>query len=218
MKVTRSEAAETALLDQIKKYYDEREREGTHASDLLDIRQSYWKKVNPKPTSDKEAGYFLSGECVHFGVQNILGVKEEEKVLFNDITGSIDLPVNGCPGELKGARNKTIPKEPNDTYVEQLSFYCAMKNSKLGYIIVLYYNPGRTGKVSTYPQFRIWEIEFTDEELKNIRGIMTQRKDALLSALQTGNYGSLPLCREWKCSEEWCKWYHECKPEGRYKA
>jgi len=226
MNIIRSETAEKAFVNRIRDYYDSRQREGIHVSDLLNPLMSYWKKKVPKATTDREVGFFTTGDAIHLAIQKMFGVDKEESGEFAGIHYSIDLPVNGFPGELKGTRKWSIPEHPEPHYVQQCSYYCAAKGAQKGYIIVLFYCPGRTwdGKTSTYPQFRIWELQFTEGDIKGIREDMETRRKSLDLALSTNDPAGLPLCTNWLCFTQskktgvtiQCKWWGECKPKGRY--
>jgi hypothetical protein len=226
MKIVRDKKVERNYLGKIQKSYENKERTGLHVSDVLDPRLWYWKNKKPLPLTDAQIGYFLSGEILHVGVQTKLGIVKEKKVLFGNVKGSIDLPsIEGHPGELKSSRKWTIPEVPEETYIDQLIYYCAADGSSTGYIWVFYFTPGRNWKhnKSTDPTFIMWRCEFTDKEIEQAKKRLTVLPKKMLKAEREGDHTILPLCHKWKCcaDSKWgtevrCPYWEDCKPKGRY--
>ena len=63
---TRQPQTEKKLTKQAREWLEGDDRsEGIHASDLLDIRQAYWRHVDPQELSDREVWTFLIGKVLH---------------------------------------------------------------------------------------------------------------------------------------------------------
>lgn len=225
MRIKRDRKTEKKYVEKIRRSYESRERSGVHVSDLLDPRMAYFKKLFPLEITDREIGYFLSGECLHWAIQSRLGIETEKKIELGGVEGSIDVFLEGIPTELKSARNWTIPDLPAEHYVDQVLSYCAITGSRIGNVWVFFLCPNRdyTGTKTTHPEFRLWRCEFTPQELTEERKRLAKTKVILERAWKTRNFLKVPLCHEFKCFYKSrgkaivsCPYWEKCKPEGRY--
>lgn len=244
MQIRVNKKAEKVIWEHLAKYLSEDKREYQpgryHVSDLLNPRQTFFKVLDPKPIKQESLGYFTAGRAHHEILQKVLPGTPEHRVEVTvdgiTIVGTIDLMLS-YPVELKTSRKWTIPDTPEPHYVDQLKFYCALTGKLKGKIIVFYITPGRKfgGKGnSTTPEFRIWDIELTQEELdevkvkmfevaKNLDGVLASAKLNGPLAQVSNIHRALPLCQSFLCGGKYkgnaevkCEWYEKCKPEGRY--
>jgi len=225
MRIKRDKRTEDKYLEKIRQSYESRIRDGVHVSDLLDPRMAYFKRLFPLGITDREIGYFLSGECLHWAVQKRLGLETEKKIELDGVEGSIDVYLEKIPTELKSARNWTIPDLPAEHYVDQVLSYCAITGSRIGNIWVFFLCPNRnyTGTKLTHPEFRLWRCEFTASELAQERKRLKTVKNILERAWKTKNFSRVPLCHEFKCYYKSrgkatisCPYWDKCRPPGRF--
>jgi hypothetical protein len=239
MKSARDAEEEQRFYDGLAAYLQSTERERLdktyHVSDLLSPRLAYFKRTDPKPLTRAQLGYFLAGQAHHIIAEIVLkgddGVSEESITLEvgdHKVIGTPDVMRN-TPHEFKTNRRATIPKEPNQEYVDQLQMYCAMRGQNSGKIVVFFLCPKRRADNSkqTTPELAVWNVEFEEEELRQARKWLGDCALNLTKALKTNDHTALPLCEEWKCG--WgargkepakinCEWYEQCQPQGRYPA
>ena len=239
MKIRRSTRTEEALWSRLAKFMNGNRRDYKagefHVSDILDVRQAYFKITDPKPPKRESLAFFTAGRAHHEIIQEVLPGKPEFQVKVKKkgitITATIDSMVH-YPIEVKTSRKWKIPDQPESHYTEQLLYYMAQTGKTCGKIIVFYICPGRTfdGKTQTTPDFRAWDVHVSAPELGNIRKEMHQRAAALHTAVTAGTlnkdsraFEKLPLCAAFKCGGKGrggtyvsCQWYEACKPEGRY--
>ena len=91
MDLTRNQANEKWIVERVKTYLNKQPRgDGVHVSDLVHPRKAYWKKIDPRPMTDDEAGYFVAGRGHHEVIEAIIEGKDGmparnfDKVFFND--------------------------------------------------------------------------------------------------------------------------------------
>ena len=129
-----------------------------------------------------------------------------------------------------------------DGYIPQCRAYAAlMRVSEWRlYVFFLVADDKDTGR--KIPTFRVYKLEFTEAELEQERQDVKLRQSALLDAIAARTPEVLPLCPQYACYIERrirngepsyvrganngrlpakartpiCKYWHLCKPEGRY--
>lgn len=241
MKIKRSDTREDKIYAQLIKYFKDRERESPlktgeyHVSDLMNPRQAFFKYTDPQKITRKEIGFFLSGMAHHFVMQEGMNGETEKELLFTvklkdkdstvvQVIGHVD-KYPDYPIELKSSRKWTIPEEPPEHYVDQLKAYCTMADLNVGEVVVFFYTPNRkwNGETATEPEIVVWEIKFGDDELHEAKKLLKRNTRKLHTALVNEDFSELPLCTDWLCGKKYrgkptvnCKWYEDCKPEGRY--
>lgn len=223
--VDRREEDEAYLLSQSREWLTREERApGIHASDLLDPRQAYWQRVSPKPIADRLVPTFLIGKVLHAIILHAvagtnLTLTTDEGSRVSESLGIVYSPdlLRGAPIEIKTSRSFYEPKSLADLqlYCEQLLIYMAAVGSTTGHLWILYLNlkdeQGRTA-----PAFRAYDVTVSRAELEQYGKLCRQIGESITAAVEAKTPRALPLCREWKCSEKMCEWWHECQPEGRY--
>lgn len=226
LEMKRSRRLENGMRKKARKLLGDNYREGIHASDLLDPRQSYWRKVDPQPPTDTEVLYFLIGRVlhelilVHDDKGSDLGSFEHPQL---GITYSPDQLTSkeGYPVELKTTRGWYEAKSIKDidSYVEQLLIYMASLDVTEGVIVVLYLNlkkdPKNNRSFATEPTWRCYKVSILKADLKKVKTEIKKTAKAIKKAIETGDYEKLPLCRQWKCGDR-CPYWEQCQPKGRY--
>ena len=228
IQVDRDEDAEAELMERARTFIETGggDRAGIHASDLLMPRKGYWRKIDPQPLSDREVGLFLVGKVLHAFVLSELDPghvdirNTDEGSRYSETLGlwySPDRLRGNIPVEFKTNRGMYPAKSIGDleTYLNQVLIYMAANDSLEGKIVVMYTNAkDESGKTS--PQFRVFAVTITPDELVAIKLAVRKVRDELADAVQTRRFDNLPLCPAWLCHPEQCVWWTKCKPVGRY--
>ncbi len=226
--VARNNKSERMLLDKAKDYVTKDERTpGIHASDLLDLRQSFWKHVDPQPLTDRLTVTFLVGRVLHAfvlgavdGPDSVDVARTDDGSSNSDILGisySPDKVLDGVVRELKTSRSFYEPTDLKDLdiYLEQLLVYQAATQTTQSQLWVLYLNL-RNAEGKTAPDFRAFDVSISEEDLAKVTQYLKESREQLESAIAADDWRRLPLCREWKCGAGNCEYYMKCRPEGRF--
>ncbi len=223
MEITRKPGYEVWLLDKVKTWLQAQPRaEGIHVSDLVYPLKGYWRRVDPQPISDAEAGYFVAGQGHHYVLEAIIGGSEKvgkadggtyewEGIYYSP---DIETP---SPVEIKTSRARFAPKSEAHrslateyaTYLKQLTAYMAIRNQTQGDLIVFYLNlqNSERDKRST-PRFRWYRVELTEEELAHARHTLLVIKQDLEQAVSWKDPSALQPCPDWLCRS--CVWATKC--------
>ena len=184
-----------------------KDRSGTHVSDLLYcIREQVFRKLEPKPITDRELSSFAFGEGAHLAVQRLAttGVSLAEKeVVLDGVIGTIDL-FDSVPIEIKTVRSKD--DSVRSFHITQLKYYMTMVNSNVGVLFYLMVN-------DFYNPFRFRTLTLSTEELGNIKEEIKERADKFNLAMASKNAFLAPHIKKdkslvWKCS--YCKYRQPC--------
>jgi len=226
MKIVRDTEGEKKALQQIKDYLAKKPRsdKGWHVSDLLDPRQSFWRKIKPLPTTDDQALYFSVGHGHHGILEAMLGPKKKDdrsdagEFEKHGILFSPDLRFKDGPLEIKTSRAMYIkadrenPAKVYEGYIKQLGSYNALMGMPKGKLLVLFLNAVKDGleKWQKKPQLRLYKVAFEKAELKGITAWLLKRAKQLTAAVKKKKVDGLPLCADWKCRN--CGWFQNCKP------
>jgi len=235
MNIQRNEENECQLLELVRKHLDEdtlKRPQGIHVSDLITPLKSYYQKKLPKPLSEDEVGYFISGKVMEelFGDHGLEGVfARRDTGSWNDIHYEIDFTVKDQPLEFKTSRQKIrYPskalgisaaliddldseelKKEFDLYIQQLKKYMVILNNLKGQLYVFFLNlvvdKSNIWKGSAPPRFRCYDLELTKDELEHVAFAMEHGRDNLIKALEKDQPETLPKCPSWMCPG--CKWY-----------
>lgn len=215
--IRRHPTLEAHLLDEMRRSFAEQERttEKIHVSDLLTPRRAYWSRVLPRPLTDEEIGYFVAGRGHEDAVGRVSGVTQGETREIDGIWLRADF-YTSIPLEFK-TRRRGLAETDEDAaeryghYIDQLRAYCALLEREAGWLWVLgLVAPTGSGN-GTRPEFQVWEITFTRDELQKEREELRVRRDALRVAWEMASRQSatnlptvkilapLPLCPAWQC-------------------
>lgn len=226
--LSRDKREEKLLYEQTQAWLKKETRTpGIHASSLLDPRIAYFKELHGDHTiEDKLAVTFLIGKVLHAFVLSAQagatgtdwatdsGSKTSAEL---GIEYSIDRFKDGIPEELKTSRKPYEPKSVKDMdmYIEQVLIYMAAENSCVGKITVLFLSL-KDEKNQTTPGYRSYRVKISPEDLEAVKQYIKSTVRDLTLAVLEKRPDSLPLCRQFKCGPKNCKFWEECKPEGRY--
>lgn len=232
LRLKRSTADERKLLAASRAWLEKDERkQGLHASDFLDLRQAFWKAVDPQPSSDRQIPIFLVGKILHGfvlgamdGANVDLNVTDEGSS-WNEEIGFWYSP-DWDKGEIAEFKSSRAFKEPRDAtdidnYIEQVLIYMVAKQRTSAKLWVLYLNL-KDKQRRTSPEFRAYSITVSPEDLTKLGDYLRTAKQQLTDAIShygagdRESYRALPLCRDFKCGAGRCEWWDKCQPEGRY--
>lgn len=168
-------------------------------TDLLNLKQSYWKRKHPEivPSLERQEKMW-SGTGFHEDFQRRVTSEEftEQSVDYEGIVGKIDI-FEDYPVELKTTGGTVeapdlVRKRPS--YIEQLAMYCAMAGKPRGQIIIYSRDapPQARLDMRVPPPLKVFDLHFMD--LDAIRGEMVRRATLLKEALEKDDPARLPAC------------------------
>lgn len=210
MKTTSSPRIVQRLVDGLSRRSSSNDREGIHVSDLtLCLRKSYYSKTVPRKPTPETLSYFVDGSRRDLVIKGLLGTKvaaaEKDGIWF--APDSVDEA--GNPIEIKTTR---AAEGISPHYVTQLAYYMVLLGKSKGLLIIQ-----RVGFRRNDAPFEAYEFEFEPDEMLRYRQEMTDRRDALLRGLSTGDPSRIPSVRfdteyNWLCKT--CPWKQECWTVG----
>jgi hypothetical protein len=180
-------------------------REGVHVSDLtLCMRQSLFRKLDPRPPTTKQIGYFLDGARRHQALQALYGEGAAEKEgVFEGVRYHIDVfTPTGFVIEFKTTRAK---EAISDHWLRQLIYYMLAADSGIGLLQVQRILP-RDG--DPFPGFI---ITLDDKQRAEWLSDFRERSSRFLEAMERNDPSRLPVYRgekDWVCRE--CPYRKEC--------
>lgn len=202
MKVSREPLLQHTFLIGLRKKYDE-PRSEVHVSDLTwCLRQSFFRRVNPKPLTLKSLQYMSDGARRHNAVQEALDVECEVEVERFGIVGHIDVLLD-APLEFKSTRAVSALPEH---YFKQLGFYAVLKRSNYAYLVVQ-----RVNCVDGQDPWEFYRVEWNDDELLRIEDELKLKSRLLREAFVFHDPSKLPKIDDstsWKCKS--CLYRDEC--------
>lgn len=229
--IARDSAAEGRLYDALRDSFGSDQRLGIHLSSLLNPRQTHFRRLDPRPLTDDEIGYFTAGRGHEDIITRLLASDfestPEEEIdgihLRPDFVAVTDRVIpKGCHAELK-TRRSNLPKTDQEagyafkSYLDQVHGYMALKRQETMYLIVLSLTEGKTGDPlsKSRPVIAVYKVTLSELELAKIRKDLHARK----TLLEIGNVAVMPLCWEFLCVK-WvkrellkkCPYYDQCKP------
>ena len=169
--VVKDKAFEDFLIDLIMKNYQSREsRIGGkwHCSDLMFPRYAVLQRLYPKLPTREDVGFFLTGEAYHEFMQKLLGEKDSEvRGELLDVLGTADYFDGSTLLEIKTSRKWTVPDLPQEHYIEQAGYYCAIFGKTSARIAVIFPTAGRKwdGSASSTIEIVVWNVCFTEVEI-----------------------------------------------------
>lgn len=192
-----------------------RSQDAWHVSDLQYPRKAYWGRIDPKPITQLQAGYFIAGIGHHNVVEAILGPRNNKKhradageFMKEGIYFSPDLRLP-YPLEFKTSRAEFEPydlEKGYSGYLQQLKMYMALMNSTKGALLVFFLvlKEGRRKK----PAFRFYKVTCTKEELTKELVQIKALSKKLTAAVKAKDQKLVPACPKWMCGD--CPWNKEC--------
>jgi hypothetical protein len=204
---SRREDLEAVVLDAMRVSFAEDARTvdtPIHLSDLLTPRYAYWQRVKPKPLTDDEIAYFVSGRSIEDATWRLHGYEKGGARVEWGITFRPDW-YTSIPVEFKSRRG-WLPKDDTEAldrfshYIEQAGGYAALTEQTAAWLWVLSLAERQADR-STKPEFRCYLIEWTKDELDAIRADLLSGRVALTAALELREHTPLKLCPAWKCGK-----------------
>jgi CRISPR/Cas system-associated exonuclease Cas4 (RecB family) len=187
-------------------------RPEVHVSDLVYCsRQSVFRKLNPKPNTERELSYFSAGRGHHDILEGLHGAEREVEREWNEVQAHYDL-LDKTVLEIKTTRSFKRDIKPH--WIRQLAYYCAIENQTTGKLVILYLMPVRATKKNPNPSpdmIETYTISFPD--IDAVRRDLLERRDQLLKALDAKNPALAPNVRSdpensWLCRN--CQYRTEC--------
>lgn len=228
--ISRDFEDEKELLAKARAYLEkgDAKRIGIHASDIMNPRLSFWKRLTGDGLPDRLVNMFIVGQLAHSIIEVIYAGEGDYTTkgsdsgtkIYKQLHYSPDiLDHKGGPVEIKTTRSFYEPKQaylPDDdtfhAYIEQLMIYMAAEDKTEGRLTLLYLNMKINGR--TEPQFYVWKIKTSPEALAAYRTLVEKRMVQLEQAIESKDHTGLPLCRPYLCKD--CSYWDRCKPLGRY--
>ena len=226
--IHRDEHCEVKIVQHLRNWLTQQDSErinGIHASDLLDPRLAYWRKLKPKILTERQVFLFTIGKVLHSLILatethevdisiSDSGTQEALGILF-----SPDMIVDQHPVELKTNRSLYAPEQEKliedfHMYLEQLIIYCVLSQCLIGELWVLYISL-KDGSGRTFPGLRCYKVEITEEQFDDMEQQIISTRTALEEAITHQDHTRLELCRTWLCGES-CAVWHDCQPQGRF--
>jgi len=149
--------------------------------------KAYYRIKGVKGKTDPiSEGIKLSGRAIHAIFDQIAEkakeryeeIKHEENIIWNDIWGRPDLIIGDKLYEFKTTRKKIFsPKDIPSSWIEQLACYTAILENKIkeSNLVIIFLVTGK---------YNVWKIEFTEEDLIEIKAFMLTRARKLDNALK----------------------------------
>ena len=204
--VIKDDAFAQSVLDKIiQKYMSVEGRTGAwHVSDLMFPRYAIFSRItNHKPERDA-IGFFFTGEAYHSFLQGVLGnANAEVRKEIHGVLGTADFFDGDTLLEIKTSRKWTIPELPQDHYITQAGYYCAIFDKTAAKILVIFPTAGRKwdGSASSTVEAVCWEVRFSGQECEAIRASIKEEAAALDKAWKSKSpfdIRSLNSCPSWK--------------------
>lgn len=203
MKIIENTTLLAEFITKLENKYSSVIRTNIHVSDLLYcMRKSYYQRVNPKPLTEKEMGYFLDGANRHRAIQGLSNMEYEKKVKKYGVVGSIDL-FNKIPIEYKSTR---MSNGISDTYIKQLGYYCTLLNKKKGILII------QRLLVKDKSPFEVYNIKYDKEDIDTYKKEIKYKSKIFATTLKNNNVSILdkPISKDiWLCDN--CSYKSECE-------
>lgn len=241
MRITRNPDKEKVILTALRQSFDE-PREGVHLSDLMNPRESAFKRLMPLPLTESEILFFLAGRGHEEVFARLAGVEVgASKVKYVKIPGFVageqrikhgisyrpDFRWDTKPTEFKTRRrNLAKPGEEAivyDSYLDQLKGYCTLDEQPWAQLVVLSLLEGQSGDPlnPTHPELAVYDVQFSPGDMRHMKDYLIEIAAQFSAVIQDGSIASiqeLPLCRAWMCGKNRKvivkpAWCIECKKE-----
>ncbi len=216
MKIKENPEKRQALFDTIRArgHYDD-VREGIHLSDLLfcNYKSYYRKKGLTAPLSDEQVLLFMTGYAFQyflFPKKTYCDTGKEKTYEKDGIICSPDVEdeyiteIKMPLAEVKSTRMNMskFRVEDNQHYIEQCAGYCCVKEV-LSCDLIVFFVMGNYAP--PFPNTKIFEINFTEEELEDYWEEFLRRKDVLEEALKNDTLPDPHFGYDWECQKNRCE-------------
>lgn len=210
LKLEKDRAALVDLLERMRKddqAKNEQRNKVLHTSELvLCLRQSAYKRLDPRPATEEELGYYIDGNTSDRAFKSLYKQAksgERDGVYFSPDAEDED----GRLYEFKATRsNNGLASH----FAKQLSYYLAQTDREEGRLIV---RRLMTKFTEDWKPFDAYKIEIDERERELLREEIKSRAYLLRAALETGRPELAPGVRKdsnlnWLCVK--CKWKDTC--------
>lgn len=161
------------------------------------LRKAYWRRINPKPLTEKTLGYFVDGNRRHETLQCLAGFKSEVSIQKYGLRGRLDM-LNEYPIEMKTTRSSSqYGISPH--YQKQCIIYALMTEQPIVCLMIQHINES---------VFKFYKMTFTKEELQQAESKLINEINLLKMALETKNPKELPYPEPWECN--FCDFKGDC--------
>lgn len=153
------------------------------------IRKAYWRRINPKPLTEKTLNYFVDGNRRHETLQCLIGYQAEVSIQKYGIRGRLDM-LNEYPIEIKSTRsNSQYGISPH--YQKQCVIYALMTGKPTVCLMIQHINEGL---------FKFYRITYTPMELQQAETQLLGQIFLLKQALETKDPSQLSFPEPWECT------------------
>ena len=153
------------------------------------LRKAYWRRINPKPLTEKTLGYFVDGNRRHETLQCLDGFRSEVSIQKYGLRGRLDM-LGDYPIEMKSTRSGSqYGVSPH--YQKQCVIYALMTGQSTVCLLVQHINES---------VFKFHKLTFTQEELRLAEETLLKEIDALRNALALKDPKDLPYPEPWECN------------------
>jgi hypothetical protein len=202
MELTRDKVLEDTILKMVTDNWVNKIRKNIALTDVLSPRKAFFQRKFPRPPTELEVMYFLSGKAIETGLSDLIGFPHPEARERDGIWYNPDFRIPD-PTELK-SRRANLPKEGFEleklnNYVEQLFGYCTLDDVDEGNLIVFSLSEKVDDSHKTKPVIAGYKFKCSEEERKINLEFLKERKVLLEQALEKDDFSALPYCEEWKC-------------------
>jgi CRISPR/Cas system-associated exonuclease Cas4 (RecB family) len=210
--VTPDPETKTRLIDNLNILYN-KPRSEIHVSDLCYcLRQTIFRKISPRSNSEKELGYYSSGQAIHFVLEGLHGAEREVEREFEGVKATIDL-LDDVPLEIKSTRS--FKRDIKSHWVRQLAYYAVIEGKSEGKLIIMYLFPRQPTKKSpdaSPGMFETYNVSLPDAT--RVLHEFRERRDTLQKGLDAKDPSLVPGVRGdpemgWLCQN--CQYRGECE-------
>ena len=179
------EVSNRYIIEGVKKQLD-KERIGIHLSDLdFCLKKAFYRKLNPKPLTDKEAIMYAVG----YAVQEYIYPNQEKSVEVEGLRCSPDVFEKGIEVKTTRAGMRNFdPCKPH--WITRMMGYCYVTGKRTWVLDVVFVIPAEA---------RSWEFTFSDLEIASNWKLVLQKKAILEKAFEDKEAPLLTFHQNWEC-------------------
>lgn len=153
------------------------------------LRKAYWRRINPKPLTEKTLNFFVDGNRRHETLQCLLGYQSEVSIQKYGLRGRLDM-LGDYPIEIKSTRSDSkYGISPH--YKKQCVIYALMTSKPTVCLMIQHINEG---------VFKFYKITYTEAELQEAEQQLLGQIHLLKEALETKNPEKLSYPDAWECN------------------
>lgn len=238
-RLRRNTEKEALLQQKVFDFINKDKRTGAwHASDMIDPRLAIYRRLDPKPPTPEQIGYWLLGRGHHYYfVQAMTGIDDSQEASRADTElGLVYSPdLAELRGEFKTTRLSKKPETEEEAiklfakYEQQCLIYAACEGVRKWDLYVLYIALKDEKWKPLAPIPEVYTYTWDEEQIASVKPRLKAQMAIMDTAVKTNSVSGLPLCSEficvnWKSNgrgvpmtlEPKCPYFEKCKPPGRY--